>query len=540
VLLLALVAGSAFAAHRLFTTAENRYIREALPLRTAALDLTLQLVDQQAGVRGYIITGAPASLQPYQQARVHAQTDLAKLTAGIGRHPGLAPQVAVVRRRIATIDRYFQAQISRVRSGPAGRAEAERNILAGKEGFDRFRRAAAVLRSEINGIVARATAKQDRTYHRTLTFLLAAGVAAAAIGVALLIYLPRSLEALYRREQRARTEAERGARAARALTHVGDAVILLDPLDRIAYWNRAAEPLLGQRQHDVLGRLACDVLPGFDAVERAAGRRAELVPLTIAGEERWYGVSQTTFPEGRVLVLRDATEAQALERARSDFVATAAHELRTPIAAIYGAARTLRRRDIELAPATEEQFLGVIESESDRLNRIVGQILTTAQLDRGELSITSAACDLRALCEDVVRSLEIAKPDSITFSLDAPDALAPVDSDAERLRQVLTNLVGNAVKYSPDGGNVTVRIVDGLERVRIEVRDEGLGIPRSQQSRIFDKFYRLDPSLSRGVGGSGLGLYICRELIEQMGGSISVSSRPKAGSTFTVELPRRR
>jgi len=265
-----------------------------------------------------------------------------------------------------------------------------------------------------------------------------------------------------------------------------------------------------------------------------------VAPLTIAGEERWYGVSQTTFPEGRVLVLRDATEAQALERARSDFVATAAHELRTPIAAIYGAARTLRRRDIELAPATEEQFLGVIESESDRLNRIVGQILTTAQLDRGELSITSAACDLRALCEDVVRSLEIAKPDSITFSLDAPDALAPVDSDAERLRQELTNLVGNAVKYSPDGGNVTVRIVDGLERVRIEVRDEGLGIPRSQQSRIFDKFYRLDPSLSRGVGGSGLGLYICRELIEQMGGSISVSSRPKAGSTFTVELPRRR
>jgi two-component system phosphate regulon sensor histidine kinase PhoR len=111
--------------------------------------------------------------------------------------------------------------------------------------------------------------------------------------------------------------------------------------------------------------------------------------------------------------------------------------------------------------------------------------------------------------------------------------------DEGRLRQVLENLLGNAVKYSPDGGRIALRLRDGGARLRIEVQDEGLGIPPSERDRIFEKFYRLDPALTRGVGGSGLGLYISRQLVEQMGGRISVTSQHGKGSTFTVELPRR-
>src|SRR5438552_17212712 len=109
--------------------------------------------------------------------------------------------------------------------------------------------------------------------------------------------------------------------------------------------------------------------------------------------------------------------------------------------------------------------------------------------------------------------------------------------DPPRLRQVIVNLVENAIKYSPGGGKIEVRVVDGPDRVRIDVQDEGLGIPPSEQARIFEKFYRLDAEMARGVGGSGLGLYISREIVTQLGGTLTVESAPGTGSTFTVRLP---
>ena len=131
------------------------------------------------------------------------------------------------------------------------------------------------------------------------------------------------------------------------------------------------------------------------------------------------------------------------------------------------------------------------------------------------------------------------KPAKVALALDAPPELAPLPCDEALLRQVLVNLVENALKYSPDGGRVGVRVADDSDRVRIEVRDQGLGIPPSEQQRVFEKFYRLDPEMARGIGGSGLGLYISRKIVEQMDGSLSVRSAPGVGSTFTVVLPRR-
>jgi signal transduction histidine kinase len=125
----------------------------------------------------------------------------------------------------------------------------------------------------------------------------------------------------------------------------------------------------------------------------------------------------------------------------------------------------------------------------------------------------------------------------VRFDLIAPAVVPPVAADADRLRQVLFNLVENAVKYSPDGGAIEIRIEPQEERVRFSVRDEGLGIPPSEQRQIFDKFHRLDPDLTRGVGGTGLGLYICRELVRRMGGRIWVASAAGRGSTFFVDLP---
>jgi signal transduction histidine kinase len=218
-------------------------------------------------------------------------------------------------------------------------------------------------------------------------------------------------------------------------------------------------------------------------------------------------------------------------------VATASHELRTPLAAVYGAVKTLRRDDLDLDDSMTDTFLAMIESETERLTAIVNQILLAGQLESGRVSLDEHECDLQELGEGVLAAARVTAPDSVEFEVEAKNGLSPLRCDVDKLRQVIVNLVQNAVKYSPDGGRVTVALASENGRARIEVRDRGLGIPESEQARVFEKFTRLDPSLSRGVGGTGLGLYITRELVERMGGAIGVDSTPGAGSTFAVELP---
>ncbi len=243
------------------------------------------------------------------------------------------------------------------------------------------------------------------------------------------------------------------------------------------------------------------------------------------------------FGEGAVYAIRDVTAERALEQARSDFVATASHELRTPIAAVYGAVRTLRRPDVEFSDEDKEIFLKIIETEGERLGSLVEQILVAGQIDAGTVRVSERPVDIVALADAVVTSARVRAPENVELVLDANGNVPPLECDEDKLRQVLVNLVENAVKYSPDGGLVRVEVGAENGHGRIAVHDEGLGIPADEQRRIFEKFFRLDPSLTRGVGGSGLGLYISRELVERMHGRLTVASEPGRGSTFTVELP---
>jgi two-component system phosphate regulon sensor histidine kinase PhoR len=235
--------------------------------------------------------------------------------------------------------------------------------------------------------------------------------------------------------------------------------------------------------------------------------------------------------------VRDVTDEHALERARSDFVATASHELRTPLAAVYGAARTLLRSDIEIPAEQRDRFLEIIVSETERLTTIVSQILLAGQIEEGRVDVAPAAIDLRPLVESVLVSSRLRAPEQIELRLEQNGDHVVALADEDKLRQVLVNLLDNAIKYSPDGGEVAVELVGGAGRVRLTVRDRGLGIPAGEQERIFEKFYRLDPALTRGVGGSGLGLFISRELVSRMGGSLTVRSQPGEGAAFVVDLP---
>jgi two-component system phosphate regulon sensor histidine kinase PhoR len=260
------------------------------------------------------------------------------------------------------------------------------------------------------------------------------------------------------------------------------------------------------------------------------------VPIVLGGRERWVSVSGVEFGDGTVYALQDVTEEHALEKTRSDFVATASHELRTPLAAVYGAVRTLRRDDVELSDYDRTQFLEMIESEATRLARIVDQILLAGQLDADAVDLELTECDPEQVAAGVIESAEMHLPESISLDLDV-DGAQPINCDENKLRQVLVNLVDNAVKYSPSGGRVELRVRSANGSCLIEVADEGLGIPPEERERIFEKFYRLDPQQTQGVGGSGLGLYISRELVERMDGRLRVASEPGKGSRFTVELP---
>jgi PAS domain S-box-containing protein len=341
-------------------------------------------------------------------------------------------------------------------------------------------------------------------------------------------------------------EAERGANAAQALAYVADGVVLLDREERVRHWNAAAAAITGVAEEDALGRPVREVVSGWDMlaelvplVPPGSAPRPVTLPLAHAGREHWVAVTGVGFGQGTVYALQDVTEEHALEKTRSDFVATASHELRTPLAAVYGAVRTLRRGDVELSEDDQTVFLEMIESEASRLAMIVDQILLTGQLDAGAVEIDATECDPAEIAASVIESAALHVPEDISLALD-PDGSPRIVCDENKLRQVLVNLVDNAVKYSPGGGRVEIRLRRETSHCLIEVADDGLGIPADERNRIFEKFYRLDPQQTKGVGGTGLGLYICRELVERMNGQLTVASEPGRGSTFTVELPLRR
>jgi len=340
-------------------------------------------------------------------------------------------------------------------------------------------------------------------------------------------------------------EAERRADAARVLEHIGDGVFMLDREGVVRLWNRAAEAVTNLRAQEVVGRPATEAIPGWAAIAGripvattpSAARGAETLPLEVPGRELWLSIAAVEFAEGTVYAFRDLTAERVLEELRSDFVSTVSHELRTPLAAIYGAALTLQRQDLPLDETQRGNLLDVIATESERLARTVNDILWASRLDADRLQLDFGTHDPRDLTRTVVDAARVHLPESVVLSFSCESDLPPIVADPDKVRQVLTNLVENAVKYSPDGGPVEVAISRRDHAVRFSVADRGLGIPESEQRQIFDKFYRVDPNLTRGVGGTGLGLYISRELVRRMNGTIWVESRDGEGSRFSFELP---
>jgi PAS domain S-box-containing protein len=341
------------------------------------------------------------------------------------------------------------------------------------------------------------------------------------------------------------SEVQQRADAARVLAHVADGVLLLDRSGVVRLWNPAAEAITAIRAADIVGRTAADAIPGWqDAVDTVPiapspdpGHPEVVIPLETERGERWVAIAGVQFFGGTVYAFRDLTDVRRLEELKASFIATASHELRTPLAAVYGAAQTLLRHDFALDEGGRDRFVSLIADESERLGRIVNEILLASQLDAGRLDLEAEPFDSVELVDRVVESTRAYAPPGVSVDRVVADELPLVDADRDKVRQVLVNLVENAIKYSPDGGHVEVGVEAQDENVLFHVRDEGLGIPSDEQSRVFEKFYRVDPHMTRGVGGTGLGLYICNELVGRMGGHIWLESKAGEGSTFLFELP---
>ena len=341
------------------------------------------------------------------------------------------------------------------------------------------------------------------------------------------------------------TAAER-ARAAQVLEAVGDGVVYLRRRGTIRFWNRAAELVTGRSRDEVLNRDVGDVFGGWEAVaaeipisEASEAARPVTLPVEVDGRELWLSFVAVRMLGGVVYAFRDLTFDRGLEAAKSDFIATVSHELRTPMTAVLGAAKTLLRQDIQLTAERRQQLLEMIGAQGTRLTQITEEVLLANRLDRGDLRIDRERVDLAELVREAVEAMRQQLPESITLVVDtsANGALAAL-GDADRIEQVLLNLIDNAVKYSPDGGEVVVSAAPAATSIRVEVVDHGMGIPPAEHEAVFEKFFRGDPQHRAVPGGTGLGLYICRELVQRMGGSIGVRSTPGEGSIFWFELPR--
>jgi PAS domain S-box-containing protein len=337
-------------------------------------------------------------------------------------------------------------------------------------------------------------------------------------------------------------------RSVAILANIADGIVAVDRDGRVVLWNAAAEEITGVPQEEAIGRTTGQVLQRELESETGttpSGQR--LVSIMRGADEVWLSLSEAVMLDplgavaGRIFAFRDISADRVVEQVKSDFVAAVSHELRTPITSIYGFAETLLRQDIPFGDEDRRTFLGYIASESQRLTEIVDQLLNVARLDAGDLQVELGRIDVGSVVSELIETVEQSGAmNGHRFELDLPEEPLAAEADPDKVRQIFNILVENALRYSPDGGTVTVGARRNADRVELRVVDQGIGIPAAERERIFRKFYRAGSAARDGAAGTGLGLFIAKELVTAMGGRIWVDSTEGQGSSFSFELPAAR
>lgn len=341
------------------------------------------------------------------------------------------------------------------------------------------------------------------------------------------------------------------------IEHSGDGVMIINPYRIIQTWNRALVNLTGISSEEAIGRPCYDLLnlqtaagvsvchtacpllnPPEDGRLYAEGihRRADGLAISLADHYSPQYDSDGAVTQ-YVANVRDMTRLREAEVLKQTLLSVISHELKTPVSIIKGYAGTLAREDADWDEATLAEGLAIIEEEADRLDKLITNLLEASRLQAGGLKLQLSYLNLADVARSAVENLQ-ATTAKHTFEVDFPKKFPFIHGDYERLREVLTNLIGNAIKYSPDGGLIKVGGEVGKNNtVRLFVSDEGIGIPLAEQERIFERFHRVDNRLARQAPGTGLGLFLVRAVVEAHSGRVWVDSSPGAGSVFWVELP---
>jgi two-component system phosphate regulon sensor histidine kinase PhoR len=329
-----------------------------------------------------------------------------------------------------------------------------------------------------------------------------------------------------------------------ALGGAGDGLIVLDQDGRIVAANAAARELANLPARELRGQRLEDLVP-WPVLHRAvqtcrSGGEAPAFELDeAAGHGRTLALRVQALPGlGTVIGIDDQSRLKRLESLRRDFVANVSHELKTPLAAIQGLVETMLD-DPDMEVATRLRFLERISRQSERLRALVGDLLTLSHLDEDPGHDEAATpCDLGAVLRETMRDLQpIADKQGLQTTVVLPWHGCWVRAEREALRRVAGNLIDNAIKYTPSGGQLSVRLTPRERRVRLEVTDTGIGLSPADQERVFERFYRVDRARSRDLGGTGLGLSIVKNTVRNLGGEVGVRSALGKGSTFWVELP---
>jgi two-component system phosphate regulon sensor histidine kinase PhoR len=324
-----------------------------------------------------------------------------------------------------------------------------------------------------------------------------------------------------------------------------DATVAIDPEGNVVYQNDAAKHLFSRSEGSDTGRPFIETVRDHDLNDLvvAAARRGERSVRVVAygQSQRWLQATAVPIEHaGRwaaLAIFHDLTEVRKLEGMRRDFISNVSHELRTPLAGIRAATETLQEGALE-EPEVAQEFLGHIQRETDRMTQLVEELLELSRIESGAAPMHFAQLDVAGLITDSVsRFKQQADRAGIKLRVDAPAEMLSIIGDHERLERALGNLIANALKFTPDGGSVTVSAVATDADVSISVADTGIGIEPEQQGRVFERFYKADRG--RGGGGIGLGLAIVKHIVLAHEGTVSVESRAGRGSTFTMRLPRR-
>ncbi|MBI2958382.1 MAG: GAF domain-containing protein [Chloroflexi bacterium] len=341
------------------------------------------------------------------------------------------------------------------------------------------------------------------------------------------------------------------------ITSMGEGLIVVSANDQILYCNQAIEKLLGVRCQDFVGLPveafwqavgphvdnAETLHKGWENARSRLQERPRLdfqvtsVPAPRHVEVTFFPVGDRPNLLGTGVLFRDVTRERELDRMKTEFISVASHELRTPITSIYGFSELLMMKATGL-PEAQRKWVEIVHSEGKRMSAIVEDLLNVSRIEAGKLSLNLAPVSLPPLAAEIIDQFRVLSQDH-WFEVEMPDGLPEVQADSDKLRQVVYNLLDNAVKYSPGGGPVKVAATSehGGKEVRISISDKGLGIPAEEIPKLYTRFHRVQRLEVQGVRGTGLGLYICKSLVEMMRGRIWVESTLGKGTTFYVSLP---